>query len=198
VNAERQAIAAEVRRAGREHDSRQSDRLARYRNVEPETAALLGVLVRAMGAQRVLELGTSNGYSTLWLADAVQATGGHVLTLEIDPARTAEAQANLERAGLDAHVQCRTQGAAQALAEQPPDAWQFVFLDAERPQYAAFWPRLLNALEPGGLVAIDNAISHASELTAVRALIDADDRLTSSLVPVGAGILLAVLERSRA
>jgi predicted O-methyltransferase YrrM len=143
----------------------------------------------------VLELGTSNGYSTLWLADAVQTTGGHVLTLEIDPARTAEARANLARAGLDAYVECRTQGAGQALTEQPPDAWQFVFLDAERPQYAAFWPMLMNALEPGGLLAIDNAISHASELTAVRALIDADDRLTASLVPIGAGLVLAVLER---
>jgi predicted O-methyltransferase YrrM len=195
MNSEREAIAAEVLRAGREHDARQADRLARYRNVEPETGALLGVLVRATSAQRVLELGTSNGYSTLWLADAVQTTGGHVLTLEIDPARTAEARANLARAGLDGYVECRTQGAGQALTEQPPDAWQFVFLDAERPQYAAFWPMLMNALEPGGLLAIDNAISHASELTAVRALIDADDRLTASLVPIGAGLVLAVLER---
>jgi predicted O-methyltransferase YrrM len=195
VNAERHAIAAEVLRASREHDARQSERLARYRNVEPETAALLAVLVRALGARRVLELGTSNGYSTLWLADAAQATGGHVLTLEIDPARTAAARANLQRAGLDSYVECRTQGAAQALAAQPPDAWQFVFLDAERPQYAAFWPLLLNTLEPGGLVAVDNAISHASELTDVRRLIEADDRLTSSLVPVGSGLLLAVLDR---
>ena len=153
------------------------------------------MLIRAQGARRVLELGTSNGYSTLWLGDAAEATGGHVLTVEIDPQRTAQARANLERAGLDAVVECRTQGAGQVLTEQPPDAWQFVFLDAERPQYAAFWPMLINTLEPGGLLAIDNAISHASELTEVRALIDADDRLTSSMVPIGAGLLLAVLDR---
>jgi predicted O-methyltransferase YrrM len=195
VDAERLAIADEVLRVSRTHDAGQSDRRARYRNVEPETAALLGVLIRATRAQRVLELGTSNGYSTLWLGDAVQDTGGHVLTLEIDPARTVEARDNLERAGLDTHVECRTQGAGQALAEQPADAWQFVFLDAERPQYAAFWPLLLNTLEPGGVLAIDNAISHASELGEVRRLIDADQRLTSSLVPIGAGLLLAVLAR---
>jgi predicted O-methyltransferase YrrM len=195
VNAARDALAAEVLRASREHDARQADRVARYRNLEPETAALLGVLIRALGARRVLELGTSNGYSTLWLGDAVEATGGNVLTVEIDPARTAQARANLERAGLQDVVECRTQGAGQVLSEQPPDAWQFVFLDAERPQYAAFWPMLLNALEPGGLLAIDNAISHESELTEVRALIDGDDRLTSSVVPIGAGLLLAVLDR---
>ncbi len=195
MNDTRAELAAEVLRVSRQHDARQADRLARYRNLEPETAALLGVLIRAQGARRVLELGTSNGYSTLWLGDAAEATGGHVLTVEIDPARTAQARANLERAGLDAVVECRTQGAGQVLTEQPPDAWQFVFLDAERPQYAAFWPMLMNTLEPGGLLAIDNAISHASELTEVRALIDADDRLTSSMVPIGAGLLLAVLDR---
>ena len=119
-----------------------------------------------------------------------------MLTVEIDPARTAEARANLERAGLERTVECRTQGAGQVLAEQPPDAWQLVFLDAERPQYAAFWPMLMNTLEPGGLLAIDNAISHESELDEVRALIVADDRLTSSLVPIGAGLLLAVLART--
>src|SRR6478752_8484259 len=89
------------------------------RNVEPEAAELLGVLIRALSARRVLELGTSNGYSTLWLGDAVEATGGNVLTVEIDPARTAQARANVERAGLDAVVECRTQGAGQVLAEQP-------------------------------------------------------------------------------
>jgi predicted O-methyltransferase YrrM len=195
VNDERAAVAAEVLRLSRDHDARQDDRLSRYRNLEPETAALLGVLIRAQSARRVLELGTSNGYSTLWLGDAAEATGGHVLTVEIDPARTAQAHANVERAGLEEVVECRTQGAGQALAEQPPDAWQFIFLDAERPQYAVFWPMLMDTLEPGGLLAIDNAISHESELTEVRALIDGDDRLTSSLVPIGAGLLLAVLDR---
>jgi predicted O-methyltransferase YrrM len=195
VNDARATLAAEVLRVSREHDAREADRLARYRNLEPETAALLGVLIRSIGARRVLELGTSNGYSTLWLGDAVEATGGHVLTVEIDPARTAQARANLELAGLDAVVECRTQGAGQLLTEQPPDAWEFVFLDAERPQYAVFWPMLMNTLEPGGLLAIDNAISHESELDEVRALIRGDDRLTSSLVPIGAGLLLAVLDR---
>jgi predicted O-methyltransferase YrrM len=195
MNEARTALAAEIISASRAHDARQTDRLARYRNLEPETASLLALLIRATGASRVLEIGTSNGYSTLWLADAVEAAAGHVLTLEIDPARTAQARENLERAGLAALVECRTQGAAQALAEEPVDAWEFVFLDAERPQYAALWPRLIDVLEPRGLLAIDNAISHASELTAVSALIAADPHLDSSLVPIGAGLLLVVLAR---
>ena len=116
---DRRAIAAEVFEAGRDYDAAQSDRLNRLRNVEPETAELLGVLVRATRARRVLEVGTSNGHSTLWLADAAEAVGGHVETLDIDPRRTELARANLERAELAAIVECRTVSAAQALAEYP-------------------------------------------------------------------------------
>src|SRR6185295_18411283 len=73
VDAARRAIAAELLAASRSHDAEQDDRLARYRNLEPESAELLAVLVRAANPNTVLELGTSNGYSTLWLADAAAA-----------------------------------------------------------------------------------------------------------------------------
>src|SRR3954468_7021134 len=105
--------------AGREHDDTQPDRLARWRNVEPETAELLGVLIRTKRARRVLEIGTSNGYSTIWLADAAAATGGTVLTVEIEPSRTALARENLARAGLEDRVELRTEDAAQTLRGPP-------------------------------------------------------------------------------
>jgi predicted O-methyltransferase YrrM len=192
VRQQRRAIADEVFAAGREYDARQADRLSRFRNVEPPTAELLGVLVRATGAQRILEIGTSNGHSTLWLADAAEMTGGRVETLDLDPRRTALAHQNLERAGLGEVVDCRTIGAAQALAEHPDGAWQLVFLDAERPEYPAYWPDLRRGLAPGATLAIDNAISHASELTEFNRLLAADPRLTSTLLPIGAGLILAV------
>src|SRR6185437_14514044 len=106
------------------------------------------VLVRATRSRRILEVGTSNGHSTLWLADAAEAVGGHVETLDIDPRRTEAARANLERAELSAVAECRTIGAAQALAEYPDAAWDFVFLDAERPEYSGYWPNLRRALAP--------------------------------------------------
>lgn len=192
MNPERRAIADEVFQAGRRHDAGQADRLLRLRNLEPETAQLLGVLVRAIGARRVLEIGTSNGYSTLWLADAVQSTDGQVETLDIDPRRTEQARVNLERAGLSQLVRCRTIGAAQALTEYDDDAWELIFLDAERPEYAGYWANLRRALAPGGTLAIDNATSHASELVAVGRLLHDDPSLTSTVVPVGAGLILAV------
>jgi predicted O-methyltransferase YrrM len=189
---ERRAIAAEVFAAGREYDAGQTNRLDRLRNVEPETAELLGVLVRAIQAQRILEIGTSNGHSTLWLADAAETTEGRVETLDIDPRRTELALANLQRAGLADRVSCRTVGAAQALAEYPDDAWDLVFLDAERPEYVGYWENLRRTLAPGGTLAIDNAISHEVELTEFNRVLDADPAVTSALVPTGAGLIVAV------
>ena len=191
---ERRAIADEVFAAGRDYDAGQPNRLDRLRNVEPATAELLGVLVRATRSRRILEIGTSNGHSTLWLADAAEAVGGHVETLDIDPRRTEQAHANLERADLQERVSCRTIGAAQALAEYPDAAWDLVFLDAERPEYTGYWPNLRRTLAPGATLAIDNAISHESELQSFSRLLGADERLTTALVPIGAGLIVAALD----
>jgi predicted O-methyltransferase YrrM len=194
VNPERRAIAADVFAAGRDHDAGQPNRLNRLRNLEPETARLLGVLVRATRARRVLEVGTSNGHSTLWLADAAEAIGGRVETLDIDPRRTDQARTNLQRAGLKELVSCRTIGAAQALTEYADGAWDFVFLDAERPEYTGYWPNLRRTLAPGATLAIDNAISHESELQSFSRLLGTDEGLTTALVPIGAGLIVATLD----
>ena len=193
MDPERRAIAAEVFAAGRDYDAGRPNRLDRLRNVEPETAKLLGVLVRATRARRILEIGTSNGHSTLWLADAAAAVNGRVETLDIDPRRTELARANLDRAGLAGLVDCRTIGAAQALAEYGDAAWDFVFLDAERPEYPGYWPNLRRALAPGATLAIDNAISHESELQRFSRLLGDDPQVTSALVPIGAGLIVATL-----
>jgi predicted O-methyltransferase YrrM len=193
VDPRRRALAETVLRASREHDSGQADRLQRFRNVEPETAELLGVLARATGAARLLEIGTSNGYSTLWLADAAEAVAGSLVSVDIDGERTEMARANLERAALAAEL--RVQDAAEALASSLDAEWNFVFLDSERPAYVAYWPELLRALAPGGLVAIDNVISHADEVAEVTALIESEPAVSSALVPIGAGVRLVVKHR---
>lgn len=192
MNAARRAIADDVFAAGRAYDAQQTNRLDRLRNLEPETGELLSVLVRATSARRVLEIGTSTGYSTLWLADAVEANGGRVQTLDLDPRRTEAARANLERAELAGLVELRTAGAAQALTEYDDHSWDFIFLDAERPEYPAYWANLRRVLAPGATLAIDNAVSHSHELTAFNRLIGDDPHLQSALIPTGAGLILAV------
>src|SRR3954469_14852677 len=128
----RQAFLDELYAHGRAHDEGLDDRLQRFRNVEPETAELLGVLVRTMAAKRVLEIGTSNGFSTIWLGDAAEDVGGTVLSLEIEAERTAAARDNLEQAGVREFVELRTQDAAEALSTFARGAFDLIFLDAER------------------------------------------------------------------
>ena len=193
MNAERRVIAAEVLDISRRHDAAQADRLARFRNVDPETAELLGILIRAVRAQRILELGTSNGYSTLWLADGAEATGGAVTSVELDAQRTDMAAANLERAGLDADL--RTADAADVLAASSDGWWDLIFLDSERPAYVSYWPDLLRTMRsPGGLLVIDNVLSHEDEVAELTRLIEDEPLVISSLVSIGAGVRLAVRE----
>ena len=192
MNEARRAFLDELYAHGREHDAAREDRLERLRNVEPETAELLGVLVRALGARRVLEIGTSNGYSTIWLADAALETGGAVLSLEIEPERTEQALGNLTRAGVERAAELRTEDAAGALPGFADESWDLIFLDAERPAYVGYWPDLLRVLVPRGLLVVDNALSHAKELVDFSELVYGADGVTSTLLTVGAGVLLVV------
>lgn len=191
------ALADELHRYGVTHDASKPDRLDRLRNLEPDTARLLAVLVRATGARAVLELGTSNGYSTLWLADAARANGGLVTTVELDPERSAQAAANLTRAGLRPHVEMRIQDAAATLRESADAQWDTIFLDAERPAYTSYWPDLQRTLKPGGLLIVDNVISHAEQVADFRRLVANTPDVTEALAPTGAGALLIVREPTR-
>jgi predicted O-methyltransferase YrrM len=195
MNEARRRFADDLHVRSREHDAALSDRLERFRNVEAPTAELLGVLIRATGARRILELGTSNGYSTIWLADAAESTGGNVVSVDVDGSRTSLARENVRVAGLGALVELRTEDAAETLARSGDGDWEFVFLDSERAAYTSYLRDLVRALAPRGVVAIDNVESHAHELVDFTTLIEAEPALTQTVVPVGAGLRLAVRER---
>jgi predicted O-methyltransferase YrrM len=184
-------------RRGREHDERQADRLQRWRNVESETAQVLAVLIRALAPRRLLELGTSNGYSTIWLADAARSVGGSLISVEIDATRVERARENLTQAGLGGVVELRVEDAAATLSASADAAWEFIFLDAERPAYPGYWPDLVRVLAPRGLLAVDNVVSHASELVEFRELVAGDERVMEALCPTGAGALLITREPTR-
>jgi predicted O-methyltransferase YrrM len=195
MNESRRRLADELYARSREHDECRSDRLERFRNVERPTAELLGVLIRATGARRILELGTSNGYSAIWLADAAEATGGTLVSVDVDADRTALARRNLADAGLADRAELRTEDAAETLARSADAEWEFVFLDSERPAYPGYVPDLVRTLAPGGVLAIDNVRSHEHELVEFTSLIGAEPALTQTVVPVGAGLRLATLDR---
>lgn len=148
------------------------------------------MVVRIIGARDIVEIGTSNGYSTIWLADAAADTGGTVVS--VDTASSEEAGENLSRAGVADRVKLIQEDGGRHLAELPDGSVDLLFLDAERTEYTSWWPQPARVLRPGGVLAVDNV--HApkpDELTGFIALVTDDDRFTGSTVPVGKGLHLA-------
>lgn len=179
---------------GRGFDASQPDRLNRRRNLEPESAAVLHALVAGLDPASVLELGTSNGYSTIWLADAV-SPDTTLTTVDNDPGRAAEATANLTAAGLADRVTQLVTDGLEVLQDAADGTWEFIFLDAERPLYVDWWPQLQRTLADGGLLVVDNVLSHADQVADFRVLVDATPGFRSLVLPVGAGLLIISCER---
>jgi predicted O-methyltransferase YrrM len=190
MDARLEGLLDELHREGADHDAGKADRTERRRNLEPDSARLLHLLVLATGARRLLELGTSNGYSTVWLGAAVAANEGEMVSIDLDEGRLDQAQENVMRAGLGGTVELRLEDASAALRGSEPGHWDMIFLDAERPDYPTYWADLVRVLRPGGLLAVDNVLSHPTEVADFRTLVSADRRVTEALVPVGAGVLL--------
>jgi predicted O-methyltransferase YrrM len=127
-------------------------------NVPPEDGRLLYDLIIEKGYKRGLEIGTSNGYSTLWLGLAFRKTGGNVITLEIDEERGREAQSNFREAGLDDVIDCRINDAF-AVIPTIEGEFDFVFIDAWKPDYIKFLRLLRDRVIPGGAITAHNVIS---------------------------------------
>ncbi len=186
------SLKAELERFGESNDAASSDRPRRMLNITRDTGEFLSVLVRATLARRVLEIGTSNGYSTLWLAEAARAIGGSVTTVELAEWKVGLASANFARSGLGSCIALLHEDAGRVMARSEPGAFDLVFLDSERSEYVGWWPELRRVLRPSGVLVVDNATSHPEELAAFVALVKADPRFTSALVPVGKGEFVAV------
>lgn len=182
----------ELAHFGAENDAREVERGRRMLNITPDTGEFLAVLVRFGTARRVLEIGTSNGYSTLWMAEAAAAIDGHVTTLEYAEDKAAMARDTFARSGLADRITLVHDDAGPWLAQADEDSIDLLFLDSDRGQYAAWWPQLRRVLRPGGLLVVDNATSHAGEMEPLRTLLESDANFSTSLVPVGNGELLAV------
>jgi predicted O-methyltransferase YrrM len=174
----------------KEHDATQTDRLYRYRNIEPESAEFLSILIRTQQSKRILEIGTSTGYSTLWLANAAQSTGGQIITVEIDAERTALAQQNAVEFSLDQQIEFLISDAQIYLASIK-EKFDFILLDAERDAYCEYWNYLPQILkEKGGILIVDNVVSHAKEVEEFIHLVKLDPRFMTTTLSIGAGLFL--------
>jgi predicted O-methyltransferase YrrM len=157
------------------------------------TGSLMNLLVKEAGARRILEVGSSYGYSTTWLAEAARAIGGKVISLELRAAKTEYARAQLARAGLDGHVEFRIGDALASLA-QLPGPFDFVLIDLWKDLYVPVFERLHPKLAPGALVVADNMLQPESarvHASAYRARVRATADMSSVLLTVGNGLELS-------
>jgi len=159
----------------------------RSRAVGHATGALLYALAAAQPGCEVLEVGGSRAYSTIWLGAGARVLGGHVTSLEVDPAKLEAAVANVAEAGLDEWVDV-VPGDAYETLPSLGGPFDLVFIDAEKEDYEAFFGLVLPKLEAGALVVADNVLSHVDSLGAYSAARQADPALVSLTVPLDRGL----------
>jgi predicted O-methyltransferase YrrM len=159
-------------------------------SVGPETGRLCNMLVKQSGAKMILEVGTSYGYSTVWLAEAARATGGRVITLEIREDKQEHAKRALDRAGLSSFVDFRL-GDAPSLIGTLNTNVDFVLLDLWKDLYIPCFDGFYTRLNPGALVVADNMVypeQARPHAIAYREHIRGKDGIESVLLPVGSGL----------
>ncbi len=187
MNAQLQALLDELETFGQARDAAAASRAEKMLNCGPDTGRLLWILARFGGCRRVLEVGTSNGYSTLWLADAAEK----VVTVEQDAAKRVMALENFRRSGLTSGIALVGGDAGELLAGGLGAPFDLVFLDADRSRYMDWWPSLRPAVAMGGLLAVDNVLSHLADSAPFVDLVQADASFVTQTVATGNGVLLA-------
>jgi predicted O-methyltransferase YrrM len=157
----------------------------RTRNVERETGHWLALLVRATNARELLEIGSSNGVSTIWLAAAARQNGGQVTGTEILPERAGEANRNLADAGLDTVARV-VAGDARATVASLPGPFDLVFIDAEKDDYVDHLEAIVDRVRIGGLILADNVISH--DLSTFQAVLRERSDVETVTIPIDRGV----------
>lgn len=185
----------ELETFGAENDRIYTDRSKRMLNITRDTGEFLAVLVKCTKAKRILEIGTSNGYSTLWLAHSARSVNGAVTTVECSDYKIGLATQNFQRAHLTDIITLVKEDAGGFLAQCADESYDMIFLDAGRSDYPDYWPDIRRALSKGGLLVVDNAISHKAEIGLFVAMIESDKNFTTSTIPVGNGQFLATRAR---
>ena len=180
----------ELEQFGESNDASASSRQHKMLNITRETGEFLQWQVRALKSRRILEIGTSNGYSTIWLALAAQGLKSRVTTLDILAHKQEMARANLEKAKLSQWVQFLLLDASEFMRKQFNSEFDFIFLDSERESYVSWWGDLRRILMPGGVIVVDNAISHAAEMQTFANVVRNTPGFLSTLIPIGKGELV--------
>jgi predicted O-methyltransferase YrrM len=163
----------------------------RIQAVHPDSGRLLHVLALANKAKRIVEVGTSHGYSTLWLAAAARINGGQVVTCDSNLERIAAARKNFEDAGLADVIEI-LEGEARETLRGRLEPVDLLFIDTDKSYYETFFDIVYPRLVTGGVVVADNVVSHQDELEDYISYVENHPNLESVMVPIGRGLEISV------
>ncbi|MBF4489685.1 class I SAM-dependent methyltransferase [Psychrobacter sp. N25K4-3-2] len=174
------------------YDTEQANRLNRHRHVEPDSAKFLASIAMIREPHKVLEIGTSTGFSTLWLAYGLRHQSNvDFISLDIDKSRSNTAKQHLQNVGLSSLVRFIVQDAFVFLSKTE-DVFDLVFLDAERQFYSNYTERLHKVLSVGNVLIVDNVLSHSDEVCEFLAEFINNPRYICHTLDIGAGLFMAV------
>ena len=150
------------------------------------------MMINIVNAKNVVEVGTSNGYSGIWLAKALKETGGHLTTIEYYEKRIVLARENFKTCGVADIIDIKQGSAIDILEEIPQDEIiDFAFIDANKAQYIDYYNIIDEHLKVGGIITADNITSHAEKVKPFVDAISANPNYQVEILDLPAGLLLA-------
>ena len=161
-------------------------------NIPRKTGILINTFIKMMNIQSALEIGTSNGYSGLWISKALKQTGGKLTTIEFYDKRQSVAIENFKKCGVDDIIRPLQGSACDVIASFSDDEkFDFVFIDANKREYVKYFELIKPHLTEKALIIADNITSHAEKVQSFIDAVDADDEFQYEIVEVPGGILIA-------
>lgn len=160
-------------------------------NISRSSANFLNMLIKISSAKNVVEVGTSNGYSGIWIAKALKETGGQLTTIEYYEKRIVLAQENFKKCGVDDIITIK-QGSATEALETIDFEIDFAFIDANKSEYIKYFDIIDPKLKKGGIIAADNITSHPEKVSPFVEKIMSDSNYQVEILDLPAGMLIGL------
>lgn len=161
-----------------------------YWNIDEKTGQFMNIFVREKGYKKVLEIGTSSGYSALWLAEALVHNNGHLYTIESHKKhRFSVGENNIKKSGFKNITQIL--GHAPEAIPTTPKALDMAFFDATKEEYVEYFEVLKNRIKKGGVIIADNILSHSEAIKPYLKAVKKEPGWTSELINIGTGLLIS-------
>ena len=160
-------------------------------NISREAGIFLNTLVRIKKPTRILEIGTSTGYSGIWLAEPLQEIHGELVTIESHDERFAIAAKRFKEAGLENIIQ-QIKGHAPEIFPKIEGTFDMMFFDATKTEHTSYFAACESRLEVNGIIVTDNIISHKDELAGYISMVQQKHNFQSSILPIGTGLMISL------